>query len=193
MAVSDREPDVRKKRKVSPTCPELPMSRSMTPMGTASPVLGPIKRDHGRSSLRNEISEGERDKSTWSKERWREAAQMFVPSLSLVTSLMSSRYQKRALLLKRHGDAHQRSPTARPEFTHLPHDPLQGMLCLTDAVLLWLYSYFCNEQAGGRVRSSPYNESAPLREFVRKGWEAEVRRAKEEEAREMARAMVGLM
>ncbi len=109
------------------------------------------------------------------------------------SELMSLRYRARALLLKRHGDAYQRSPSAQPQFASLPHDPLKGLLCLTDAILLWLYAYFCDEQAGGRVRSSPYNESAPLREFVRKGWEGEMRRAKDEEGREMARAMVGLM
>ena len=103
------------------------------------------------------------------------------------------RYRGRALLLKRHGDAHQRSASAQPQFANLSHDPLKGLLCLTDAVLLWLYAYFCEEQAGGRIRSSPYNESAPLREFVKKGWEGEMKRAKDEEGRVMARAMIGLM
>ena len=103
------------------------------------------------------------------------------------------RYRSRALLLKRHGDAYQRSPSAQPQFASLPSDPLKGLLCLTDAVLLWLYAYFCEEQAGGRVRGSPYNESAPLREFVRKSWESEIRRAESDETKEMARGMVGLL
>lgn len=128
------------------------------------------------------------------------SCRMVRPSL---TRLSLTSYRERALQLKRRGDAFARSPTAHKEFLHLPHDPLKGLLCLTDAVLLWLYSYFCEEQASGRVRSSPYGESVALREFVRKGWEKEMRgegsergsKADEdrEARREMARAMVGLM
>ncbi|CAD6572668.1 MAG: hypothetical protein TREMPRED_000599 [Tremellales sp. Tagirdzhanova-0007] len=174
LSMSDRPPDLRKKRKVSPNPPD---HLSSTPTGMASPQLGPTRKDHGRSGLRHEISD-DSDKSSWSRDRWRDAGQT---------------YRARALLLKRHGDAHQRSPSAQPQFSSLPHDPLKGLLCLTDAVLLWLYAYFCEEQAGGRVRSSPYNESAPLRDFVRKGWEGEMRRAKDDGERDLARAMVGLM
>ncbi len=75
LSMSDREPEVRKKRKVSPTSPEL--VRSMTPLATASPVLRPVRKDHGRSGLRNEISEGA-DKSGWSSDKWRDAGQTLV-------------------------------------------------------------------------------------------------------------------
>lgn len=75
----------------------------------------------------------------------------------------------------------------------LPADPLRGLLCLTDAVLLWLFAYWLEEQTSTRIRASPYNESQPLREFVRRGWESEMRKAEDEEHRERAKAMVGLM
>ncbi|OCF30925.1 hypothetical protein I316_07451 [Kwoniella heveanensis BCC8398] len=159
--------------------------RSLTPMASSglpgsSPALASKKL--GQSSLRNQVTdEKEEGKETWSREQWREAGQA---------------YRARALLLKRHGDAYQRTHSAHSQYTStLPHDPIKGLLCLTDAVLLWLYAYFCDEQGGGRVRSSPYNESAPLRDFVRRGWESEMRKAPEEEEgrKQGARAMVGLM
>lgn len=109
----------------------------------------------------------------------------------------------RATLLKRHGDAYNRSPTAHSQYTaKLPHDPLKGLLCLTDSVLLYLYAFWCEEQAIGRVRTTPYVGSEPLRDMVRKGWEGEMRRdaeksagagSGEEERKERARGMVGLM
>ena len=100
----------------------------------------------------------------------------------------------RALLLKRHGDAYSRSPTAQKKFVEqLPVDPLRGLLCLTDAVLLWLYAYWLEEQVSTRILASPYNESQPLREFVKRGWESEMRKAEDDDSRERARAMVGLM
>ncbi|WVR09650.1 hypothetical protein IAU60_006723 [Kwoniella sp. DSM 27419] len=155
--------------------------RGTTPVSGASPAMG--SKRLGQSGLRNEVTEGgerEAGKERWSRERWTEAAQ---------------EYRNRALLLKRHGDAYQRVPSAHHKYTSiLPHDPLKGLLCLTDSVLLWLYAYFCDEQGGGRVRSSPYNESAPLRDFVRRQWESEVRKAEDDSVRrEHARAMVGLM
>lgn len=104
------------------------------------------------------------------------------------------RLRARALLLKRHGDAYSRSPTAQKQFVEqLPVDPLRGLLCLTDSVLLWLYAYWLEEQVSTRIRASPYNESQPLREFVKRGWESEMRKAEDEDGRERARAMVGLM
>lgn len=112
----------------------------------------------------------------------------------------------RATLLKRHGDAYNRTPTAHPQYTaKLPHDPLKGLLCLTDSVLLYLYAFWCDEQSIGRVRTTPYAASEPLRDMVRKGWEAEMRREAEGETeggeggeegterRERARGMAGLM
>lgn len=100
----------------------------------------------------------------------------------------------RALLLKRHADAYSRSQSAQAKFVEqLPADPLRGLLCLTDACLLWLFAYWLDEQASMRIRGSAYNESQPLREFVRNRWEAEMRRAEDEDARDKARAMVGLM
>lgn len=72
-------------------------------------------------------------------------------------------------------------------------DKLRGLLCLTDAVLLWLFAYWLEEQTSTRIRASPYNESQPLREFVRKCWESEMRKADDEVSRERAKAMVGLM
>ncbi|WVQ66737.1 uncharacterized protein L199_004926 [Kwoniella botswanensis] len=154
--------------------------RGLTPnLAGSSPAL-PAKK-LGNSALRNEMGEKEEGKESWSRDKWRKMAQV---------------YRDRALLLKRHGDAYQRSASAHPQFTSvLPHDPLKGLLSHTDAALLWLYSYFCDEQGGGRVRSTPYNESANLRDFVRRSWESEMRKAPEEETgrREMAQAMVGLM
>ncbi|WWC64849.1 uncharacterized protein I303_107463 [Kwoniella dejecticola CBS 10117] len=156
--------------------------RSLTPAGLGQPSSSPAltSKKLGGSALRNEVTE-EEGKETWSKDKWRSTAAM---------------YRDRALLLKRHGDAYQRVPSAHPKYTsRLPKDPLKGLLSLTDAVLLWLYAYFCDEQHMGRVRITPYNESAPLREFVKKAWESEMRKAPEEEEgrREMAQAMVGLM
>ncbi|WWD19863.1 hypothetical protein CI109_104330 [Kwoniella shandongensis] len=157
--------------------------RSLTPaMGSGSPMMGLVRKEsmRGKSGLRNEVvDEREEGKETWSREQWKAAAEV---------------YRNRALLLKRHGDAYQRTKTAHAQYVSaLPHDPLKGLLCLTDAVLLWLYAYFCEEQGGGRVRSTPYNESAPLRDFVRRLWEVEMRKGEDEGRREMARAMVGLM
>ncbi|WWC91975.1 uncharacterized protein L201_006928 [Kwoniella dendrophila CBS 6074] len=154
--------------------------RSLTPsignLPGSSPAL-PSKK-LGNSALRNEVVE---NKENWSKDKWRTMAQV---------------YRDRALLLKRHGDAYQRTHSAHPKYKQqLPFDHLKGLLCLTDAVLLWLYAYFCDEQAGGRVRMSPYLESEPLRGFVRKGWEIEMRKPSEnfDGGKEMAQAMVGLM
>ncbi|KAK8853435.1 hypothetical protein IAR55_004141 [Kwoniella newhampshirensis] len=156
---------------------------ALTPaLGSGSPTVNLMKKEsmRGKSGLRNEvIDEREEGKETWSREKWKSMAEV---------------YRNRALLLKRHGDAYQRTKSAHPQFVStLPHDPMKGLLCLTDAVLLWLYSYFCDEQGGGRVRSTPYNDSAPLRDFVRRGWEHEMRKGEDEVRREGARAMVGLM
>ncbi|WWC72257.1 uncharacterized protein I206_106219 [Kwoniella pini CBS 10737] len=156
--------------------------RSLTPAGSgqSSSIPTTSSKKPGTSNLRNEVTE-EESKENWSKEKWRSTAIM---------------YRERALLMKRHGDAYQRVSTAQPKYvSQLPKDPLKGCLSLTDAVLLWLYSYFCDEQDRGRVRATPYNESAPLREYVKKAWENEMRNALEEEEdrREMAQGMVGLM
>ena len=87
-----------------------------------------------------------------------------------------------------------RGPSAHtPRLDAAPADPIKSLLCLTDACLLWLYSYFCDEQAIGRVRGTPYQESSSLREHVRKLWETEARVAADTESRERASAMVGLM
>ncbi|ORY31598.1 hypothetical protein BCR39DRAFT_525858 [Naematelia encephala] len=154
-----------------------------------------------KSGLRNEVErerEGEkhprleRDKDgegdvlgqkkiEWTREQWRDAA---------------LDYRARALILKRHGDAYQRTDSARPRYTaRLPADALKGLLCLTDAALLWLYAYHCEEQSGsGHARGSRYDESRGLRDFVRSMWEKFVRRDDEpEEERDRARGMVGLM
>ncbi|WRT69984.1 uncharacterized protein IL334_006977 [Kwoniella shivajii] len=157
--------------------------RALTPNGLPTPSPAMQSKKLGGSGLRNEVIEKEKEegKENWSKEKWRE---------------MALAYKGRALLLKRHGDAYQRAPNAHPQFvSQLPYDQLKGLLCHTDAVLFWLYSYFCDEQGGHRIRSSPYYESAPFREFVRKGWEYEMRRVLEEDdgRKEMAQAMVGLM
>ncbi|WVW86420.1 hypothetical protein I302_108466 [Kwoniella bestiolae CBS 10118] len=186
LSMSPNDPAARKKLKTEGKNPGLDgrislTGTAMTPiMSGSSPALQSKKL--GGSALRNEVGESqEQGKESWSRDKWRKMAQV---------------YRDRALLLKRHGDAYQRSASAHPQFTSiLPHDPLKGLLCHTDAALLWLYSYFCDEQGGGRVRSTPYNESANLRDFVRRSWESEMRKAPEEETgrREMAQAMVGLM
>lgn len=104
------------------------------------------------------------------------------------------RYRLRALLLKRHGDAYLRNHGAHSDYTSvLPEDPVRGLLCLTDCSILFLYCYWCEEQASGRVRSSPYTESQPLRDVIRRAWESEAKRATDEEDRERAKAMIGLM
>jgi hypothetical protein len=50
------------------------MDRSLTPVTTDRSTFSPagIKKDLGRSSLRNEVAEGE-DLGSWSKERFLEA------------------------------------------------------------------------------------------------------------------------
>lgn len=78
----------------------------------------------------------------------------------------------------------------------MKRDDLLGLLRLTDAVLMYLYSDWANEQATGRVRGTPYSESEPLRTAVRKGWEKLVSLTCEpgqEKDREMAKGMIGLM
>ncbi|WVQ94939.1 hypothetical protein IAU59_002028 [Kwoniella sp. CBS 9459] len=159
--------------------------RSLTPMIPSgllgsSPALASKKL--GQSSLRNQVTdEREKGKETWTREQWIEAG---------------ATYRARALLIKRHGDAYQRSKAARKEYTDiLPKDPIKGLLCLTDAVLLWHYAYFCEEQGGGRVRISPYTSSAGLRKFVREEWEKQVPIFSEEHdgTKQVVKAMIGLM
>lgn len=124
---------------------------------------------------------------------------------------MSDRYRDRALRLKRHADAYARDANYQRHLSHLPKDPLKGLLCLTDAALLWLYSYFCEEQASGRVRTTPYNESMELRRFIQARWEHVLRgdmaspapadgsepderdAAEDQKKKDMARGMIGLM
>lgn len=107
--------------------------------------------------------------------------------------LILNRYRNRALLLKRHGDAHTRSPTAHATFSHLPHDHLKGLLCLTDSILLWLWAHFCEEQFWGGRKASLYDGSSALRDFVRKGWESIIKSMTDEAEKDRARAMVGLL
>lgn len=74
---------------------------------------------------------------------------------------------------------------------------------MTDAVLLWLYAYWCDEQAEGRVSTKPYKESQALRDYVKVEWEKWVRKGWSEYAgveehereglREMGKGMIGLM
>lgn len=118
--------------------------------------------------------------------------------------IWNSRYRDRALLLKRHGDAYLRAPTAKPDFVKtLPADRLKGLLCLTDSALLYNYSHFCDEKAKAKPLPGIYDSSSGLRTFVRKEWEHEMRRGEgsdgeegskeRERERERARAMAGLM
>jgi hypothetical protein len=60
---------------------------------------------------------------------------------------------------------------------------------------MYMYSFWANEQSTGRVRGTPYGESQPLREMVRKMWERHAGSldAGHEKEREMARGMIGLM
>jgi hypothetical protein len=113
------------------------------------------------------------------------------------------RYKARAILLKRHGDAHLRLAGAKPQFLHLPADTLLGLLSLTDAVLLFLYAYWCDEQADGRVKMTPYRESQALRDYVKGEWERWVRKGwgeytqvdedEREGLKEMGKGLIGLM
>lgn len=88
-----------------------------------------------------------------------------------------------------------RVPSAKAEYLHLPQDQLLGLLCLTDAMLLFLYSYWAEEQSIGRVRGTPYSESQPLRDFIRDQWDRFGRtlRDDQEREREMVKGMIGLM
>lgn len=105
--------------------------------------------------------------------------------------------------MKRHGDAYLRLTGAKPQFLHLPQDHLLGLLSLTDSVLLWLYSYWCDEQSESRIRTTPYKESQALRDFVRAEWEKWVRKGyldysleneeDREGLRERGKAMIGLL
>nr|KIR49085.1 hypothetical protein I312_01234 [Cryptococcus bacillisporus CA1280] len=154
-----------KKRKVED-------ARGITP---SSPMLSGIcKKDKARSGLRNEVEveaeEGEVDgdgeervrRDLWKPEKW---------------SQMGTWYRDRALLLKRHGDAYLRAPTAKPDFVRsLPADRLKGLLCLTDSALLYNYSHFCDEKAKAKPLPGIYDSSSGLRTFVRKEWEHEMRR-----------------
>ncbi|WVQ75576.1 hypothetical protein IAR50_005203 [Cryptococcus sp. DSM 104548] len=162
--------------------------RNVTPLG--SPSLPLTKKERVKSGLRNEVDvHGRRGggesarRDLWKREKWME---------------MGAWYRDRALLQKRHGDAHLRSPTAHKEFTSiLPADHLKGLLCLTDSALLYNYSHFCEEKAKGRPSPNTYDSSAGLRRFVCSKWEAEMRKEhKGEEGvqeKERAKAMVGLM
>ncbi|UOH82793.1 hypothetical protein LQV05_005503 [Cryptococcus neoformans] len=172
-------------------------ARGITP---SSPVLnGIFRKDKARSGLRNEVEveegevgEGHEERvrrDLWKPEKW---------------SQMGNWYRDRALLLKRHGDAYLRAPTAKPDFVKtLPADRLKGLLCLTDSALLYNYSHFCDEKAKAKPLPGIYDSSSGLRTFVRKEWEHEMRRGEgsdgeegpkeRERERERARAMAGLM
>ncbi|ODN95795.1 hypothetical protein L198_04413 [Cryptococcus wingfieldii CBS 7118] len=162
--------------------------RNVTPLG--SPSLLFAKKERVKSGLRNEVDVHEKRgggedarRDLWKREKWIE---------------MSAWYRDRALLLKRHGDAYFRSPTAHKEYTStLPADHLKGLLCLTDSALLYNYSHFCEEKAKGRPSPNTYDSSAGLRKFVCSKWEAEMRKEyKGEEGvheKERAKAMAGLM
>ncbi|KAK4686018.1 hypothetical protein P7C73_g4106, partial [Tremellales sp. Uapishka_1] len=133
----------------------------------------------GRSGLRNEIASGRDVKDGWTKEQWAE---------------LGRSYRARATLSKRHGDAHCGFPSAPPALlASLPKDQLLGTVYLTDSVLLYLYTFFCEEQSGGRVRTFPYAESESLRSFVRTRWESEMRHAVDDRRRDLAKGMIGLM
>lgn len=102
----------------------------------------------------------------------------------------------RAVLSKRHGDAMQRAANAKPEFIDkLPHDPLSGYLAIVDSILLFLYSYWCNEQSGnGLPKYHPYADATLLMESSRAHWTIEMRRADLTPAqREMNKGMTGLL
>ncbi|KAL7424532.1 hypothetical protein Q5752_000216 [Cryptotrichosporon argae] len=169
-------------RAASASAPRSPEARLTPDLGRTKSSTSPslhAKRELGRSSLRHEVKDEARDgKAAWSRERWAECGNSI---------------RERALLLKRHGDAHQRAPNAKPHLVAaLAADSLRGLVCLTDAVMLYTFGRWCDEQARGRSSAGSYRDILALAEFVRKKWESEVRRV-ECDARERARGMVGLM
>ncbi|ORX40466.1 hypothetical protein BD324DRAFT_647397 [Kockovaella imperatae] len=132
-----------------------------------------------KTTRKSEWSE-ENSMATWTKEKWTE---------------MGKRYRDRAISLKRLGDAYLRYAGAKPEYLARAReqDPLRGLLCLTDSILMWLFAYWCEEQIFGRTRPLEYQESKPLRDHVRAAWEGRMRRSETEVEKEAAKGMVGLM
>ena len=90
----------------------------------------------------------------------------------------------------------QRAPNAKPDFVErLPRDTMAGYLAIVDSILLFLYSYWCNEQStNGLPKYHPYSEAVALMEASRSQWVAEMRRSDITPAqRSMNKGMTGLL
>jgi hypothetical protein len=64
---------------------------------------------------------------------------------------------------------------------------------MTDAVLLWIYSFWCDERKSGQVTVPMWSSLDGMMRLVRESWEKVVKGAKAERAGvEAAKAMLGL-
>ena len=108
---------------------------------------------------------------------------------------LTCRIAQRAILDKRYADAAGRTSAARAEFmVKVSEDHLLSLLYFTDAVMLFLYSYWCSEQASGKTRPQDFVTSDRLREQVLHTWERETRKEDAtDDEKTRAKGMVGLM
>jgi hypothetical protein len=73
-------------------------------------------------------------------------------------------------------------------------DHMLSLLYFTDAILLFLYSYWCSEQVSGKSRPQDFITSDRLRQQVLHHWERGTRKESATEDEKMrAKGMVGLM
>lgn len=90
----------------------------------------------------------------------------------------------------------QRTSNAKPDFVdRLPHDPLAGRLAIVDSILLFLYSFWCFEQAtNGDPAYGRYADAILMMESSRASWTSELRRTDLTDAhRAMNKGMTGLL
>ncbi|EIW72042.1 hypothetical protein TREMEDRAFT_58191 [Tremella mesenterica DSM 1558] len=136
--------------------------RSSTPLDTIGTTTPQLGRSVTTNGSRHEMN-GHRDE----KERWK---------------MLAAEFFQRATHIKRMGTTLRSSETSS--------DRLKGILFQTEAVLLYVYSFWCTEQRG---TFSGHIETAPLREIVKVAWEKEARDNREGDIAEVAEGMLGLL
>lgn len=127
---------------------------------------------------------GEIDRTGWTSREWRHAAEKCVPHADDFAK-RSLRYRQRAHALKRSGDRNCRPSASGPP------DHLLALLEHTDASLMYLYAYWCDDRAAGRVVTANWAGSESLRVYVRGRWEREKEKGEGKRAT-LAGGMLGL-
>lgn len=115
-------------------------------------------------------------------------------NLHAVLIMLTFSLSARAIRSKRYGDAYGVTAQARQEFlAKVSPDHTLSLLRFTDSILLFLYSYWCQERSCDRLRPELYHSSDLFRADIRGQWEREYRKedlsAKE---KEKIGCMVGL-